>query len=227
MRREPRRTRHRCLGTYVSNGTIYDYWMVSPRKTALSPRLRRDGSDSPEAHRCCAAHRAAAVVVPALKGISIPARGHSRMQAPTFMPKYLVDRWFDPLCATAPQLLASASTGHGTHPEIGYTTCDRFSDRRGVPTRPPTTHMPRRALNDSRYIATLCTVPFSWRIRHHPPKRWDIRHAEWDPTTETVTSQTPCPMAMGWPAVMRGVSLDVHRGLSHVRVQSPGSRVPS
>ena len=94
---------------------------------------------------------------------------------------------FDPLCATAPQLLASASTGHGTHPEIGYTTCDRFSDRRGVPTRPPTTHMPRRALNDSRYIATLCTVPFSWRIRHHPPKRW-IRHAEWDPTAAAYIS---------------------------------------
>jgi len=40
-------------------------------------------------------------------------------------------------------------------------------------------------------------------------------------------SQTACPIACRWTGVMRGVSRDVHRVLSHVRVQcsvAPGGR---
>ena len=124
MRREPRRTRHRCLGTYVSNGTIYDYWMVSPRKTALSPVFEE--TDQTVRKLIAAVQRIERLPSwfqpegnfdPRTEPFTDASPRHSS-------PKYLVDRWFEPAicrhCLTSHAVQATALTQKSaTRPAIG------------------------------------------------------------------------------------------------------------
>ena len=75
----------------------------------------------------------------------------------------------------------------GRGPEVDSTTSARFSDQisdRGC-TYPPSDYA-NASPTAQRLAIHSCSMhcPIPWRIRHHPPKRWDIRHAEWDPTTK-------------------------------------------